>query len=188
MKVKGTGSGCLLEECVKDNYYASFHTHSYHCCKKINFISRLDVNFLDSTPNFDKGGPRGRVVKAADYIISLNHFIISPLWLVWVRSPQGLHVGQVKFYLRVCQGGYTRGTLVSRPTYWLARLNMSEIILKGTLNWIKKKKKIDKVSWAWNEGQGHQVMMPAWRVCQGQLLCKVSSSQLPLLQRNKLYF
>ena len=29
--------------------------------------------------------------------------------------------------------------------------------------------------------------MPACRVCQGQLLCKVSSSQLPLLQRNEVY-
>ena len=31
-------------------------------------------------------------------------------------------------------------------------------------------------------------MVPASRVCQGQLLCKVSSSQLTLLQRNELYF
>ena len=28
MKVKGTGSRCLLQECVKDNYYARFHPHS----------------------------------------------------------------------------------------------------------------------------------------------------------------
>ena len=47
MKVKGTGSRCLLEECVKDNYYARFHPHSYHCCKEMKFIPRLDVNFLD---------------------------------------------------------------------------------------------------------------------------------------------
>ena len=30
------------------------------------------------------------------------------------------------------------------PTFWLARLDMSEIILKGTLNWTKKKKKKKK--------------------------------------------
>ena len=42
MKVKGTGSRFLLEECVKDNYYARFHPHSYHCCKEIKFIPRLD--------------------------------------------------------------------------------------------------------------------------------------------------
>ena len=33
--------------------------------------------------------------------------------------------------------GYSR----FRPTFWLARLDMSEIILKGTLNWTKKKQK-----------------------------------------------
>ena len=54
MKVKGTGSRCLLEECVKDNYYARFHPHSYHCCKEMKFIPRLDVNFPDSTQNIDK--------------------------------------------------------------------------------------------------------------------------------------
>ena len=98
MKVKCTRSRCLLEGCVKDNYYARFHLHSYQCCREMNFISRLDVNFLDSTQN------------------------------------------------------------------------------------------IDKVTGAWNKGQGHRVKVPAWRVCQGQLLCKVSSSQLPLLQRNEVYF
>ena len=53
MKVKGTGSRCLLEECVKDNYYARFHPHSYHCCKEMKFNPRLDVNFLDSTQIVD---------------------------------------------------------------------------------------------------------------------------------------
>ena len=36
--------------------------------------------------------------------------------------------------------GYSR----FRPTFWLARLDMSEIILQGTLNWTKKKKKKKK--------------------------------------------
>ena len=53
MKVKGTGSRCLLEEGVKDNYYARFHPHSYHCCKEMKFIPRHDVNFLDSTQIVD---------------------------------------------------------------------------------------------------------------------------------------
>ena len=59
MKVKGTGSRCLLEECVKDNYYARFHPHSYRCCKEMKFILRLDVNFLDSTQIVD-GRTNGR--------------------------------------------------------------------------------------------------------------------------------
>ena len=54
MKVKCTRLRCLLEGCVKDNYYARFHLHSYHCCREMNFISRLDVNFPDSTQNIDK--------------------------------------------------------------------------------------------------------------------------------------
>ena len=54
MKVKGTGSRCLLQECVKDKYYARFPRRSYHCCREMNFISRLDVHFLDSTQNIDK--------------------------------------------------------------------------------------------------------------------------------------
>ena len=53
MKVKGTGSRCLLEECVNYNYYAWFHPHSYHCCKEMKFIPRLNVNFLDSTQIVD---------------------------------------------------------------------------------------------------------------------------------------
>ena len=63
MKVKGTRSRCLLQECVKDKYYARFHLHSYHCCREINFISRLDVNFLDSRQNIDKVSERELKVK-----------------------------------------------------------------------------------------------------------------------------
>ena len=35
----------MLEECVKGNYNVRFHTHSYHCCREMHFISRLDVKF-----------------------------------------------------------------------------------------------------------------------------------------------
>ena len=51
MKVKGTGSMCLLQECVKD------------CCREMNLISRLNVNFLDSTQNIDKSVERELRVK-----------------------------------------------------------------------------------------------------------------------------
>ena len=63
MKVKGTGSRCLLQECVKDKYYARFHFHSYHCCREMNFISRLDTNFLDSTKILTKSVERELKVK-----------------------------------------------------------------------------------------------------------------------------
>ena len=64
MKVKGTKSWCLLDGCVKDNYYARFHLHSYHCCREMKFISRLDVNFPDSTQNIDKALEREMKVKS----------------------------------------------------------------------------------------------------------------------------
>ena len=53
MRVMGTRSRRLLEECVKDNYYARFHPHSYHCLREMNFIPTLNISFLDSTQNFD---------------------------------------------------------------------------------------------------------------------------------------
>ena len=56
------------------------------------------------------------------------------------------------------------------------------------VNFLDSTQNIDKVSGALIEGQGHRVKVPASRVCQGQLLCKVSSSQLTLLQRNELNF
>ena len=43
--VKGTSSWCVLEECVKDNYYARFHTHRYYWCREMHFISRRDIQF-----------------------------------------------------------------------------------------------------------------------------------------------
>ena len=40
MKVKGTGSMCLLDECVKGDYYARFHPPSYHSYR----VKHLDMN------------------------------------------------------------------------------------------------------------------------------------------------
>ena len=45
MKVKGIWSWCMLEEYVKDNYYARFRIHNYHCCSEIRFSYRFDLNF-----------------------------------------------------------------------------------------------------------------------------------------------
>ena len=59
MKVKGTGSRCLLEECVKANYYARFHPHSYHCCKEMKFIPRLDANCGQTDGRTNGGGGGG---------------------------------------------------------------------------------------------------------------------------------
>ena len=42
---QGHVSWCVLEECVKGNYYARFHTHSYHCYRGMHFNSKLNINF-----------------------------------------------------------------------------------------------------------------------------------------------
>ena len=34
----------MLEKCVKDTYYAMFHTCSYHCCRETHFSTRVDVS------------------------------------------------------------------------------------------------------------------------------------------------
>ena len=67
------------------------------------FLCTLTPLTFACLPFYLNKSPRGRVVKVADFIIALDHSIISPLWLVWVRAPHGSQVRQVKFYLRVCQ-------------------------------------------------------------------------------------
>ena len=37
----------MLED-LKVNYYARFHTHSYHCCREMHNNSRLEVKFCQS--------------------------------------------------------------------------------------------------------------------------------------------
>ena len=83
MKIKGTGSRCLLEECVKDNYYARFHPHSYHCCKEMKFIPRLDVNFLDSTQIVD--GQTGRQTNGRK-VEPLYHTLLKAIYFPYVQS------------------------------------------------------------------------------------------------------
>ena len=43
--VKGTRSWCVVVKCIKDNNYARYHTPRYHCCREMNFISRLEIKF-----------------------------------------------------------------------------------------------------------------------------------------------
>ena len=45
------GHGAYLKS---GQHGARFHLYSYHCCREMNFISRLDVNFLDLRQNIDK--------------------------------------------------------------------------------------------------------------------------------------
>ena len=54
----------------------------------------------------------------------LNHLIISPLCLVWVRAPLWPHVGQAKFCLRVCQVFFL-GVLKLKPHLLIGPSHMS---------------------------------------------------------------
>ena len=56
-----------------------------------------------------------------------------------VGSSPGLATCETSQGLLVGVSGSFPGVLLFRPTYRLAHLGMSEIILKGTLNSIKKK-------------------------------------------------
>ena len=55
-----------------------------------------------------------------------------------VGSSPALAICEISQVLLAGLSGGFPGVLPFRPTYRLARLDMSEIILKGTLNWIKK--------------------------------------------------
>ena len=61
----------------------------------------------------NSGGPRGRVVKVADFS-ALNHSIISPLW---VRASLGARVtcGTSQVLLAGVSGGFSPGTPVFAP-------------------------------------------------------------------------
>ena len=64
---------------------------------------------------------------------TLNHSIISPLVTGDGSSPILATCETRQVLLAGVSGGFP-GVLLFRPTYRLARLDMSEIVLKGTLN------------------------------------------------------
>ena len=215
MKVKGTRWRCLLEECVKDNYYARFRLHSYHCCREMNFISRLDVNFPDLTQNIDNvtgawnegQGHRVKVpawrvcqgqllckVSSSQLPLLQRNEVYSQTWRNFLDSTQNIdkvggawNEGQVtrsRCLLEGCVKNNYYARFHLHSYHYCREMNF---ISRLDVNFPDSSQNIDKVTGAWNEGQGHRVKVPAWRVCQGQLLCKVSSSQLSLLQRNEVY-
>ena len=84
----------------KENWY----THVY---------PRFSVQKWGMRGIHSMGGPRGRVVKVADFS-ALNHSIISPLW---VRASLGARVtcGTSQVLLAGVSGGFSPGTPVFAP-------------------------------------------------------------------------
>ena len=76
--------------------------------------------------------------------IALDHSIISPLWLVWVRAPHGSQVRQVKFYLRVCQVVFP-GVLPFSPHLLIGSSRYEWNNLERDVKLNQKKKKIIKI-------------------------------------------
>ena len=122
MKVKGKRSWCVVVKCIKDNYFAKYHTPRYHCCIEMWFISRLDVKLWQSVERKMKvKGKRS--------------------WCVVVKCIKDNYFARFQTHSYQC----------CREMYLISGLDIN----------------FDKVSGAWNEGQGHRVKVPAWRVCQG---------------------
>ena len=79
-----------------------------------------------------EGGPRGRVGKLAEFQRSLSFDHLTAV--SGVGSSPALATFETNQVLLADESGGFPGVLPFRPTYRLARLDRSEIILKGTLN------------------------------------------------------
>ena len=79
-----------------------------------------------------EGGPRGRVGKVAEFKRSLSFDYLTTV--TGVGSSPALATCETSQVLLAGVSGGFPGVLPFRPTYRLARLDISEIFLKGTLN------------------------------------------------------
>ena len=77
-------------------------------------------------------GPLGRVGKVAEFQCSKSFY--HPTAVTGVGSSPALATCETSQVLLAGVSGGLHGVLPFRPTYRLTRLDMSEIILKGTLN------------------------------------------------------
>ena len=154
-------SWCVLEKCVKDNHYARIHTQRHCCCRE--------------------KWTKSRTISTQGFVLSYQccremYLMIETRRKFW-QSQWSMKCGEDRFMMcawRVCQGQLPMQAFIPTATTFAQKCTFF-------LDWTQH---FNKVSGAWNEGQGYRVKVPVWRVCQGQLLCKVSSSHLPLLQRN----
>ena len=70
----------MLEDCVKDNYYARFHIHSYRACREMHFHSRLDVKFQQSQWSMEcMSRGHGVCLKRVSRTITMHGFILTTI-------------------------------------------------------------------------------------------------------------
>ena len=96
---------------------------------------KLRDTFLDPGIHYCKyqhGGPRGRVGKVAEFQRSESFDHLTAV--TGVGSSPALATCETSQVLLAGVSGGFPGVLPFRPTYRLARLDMSEIVLEGTFN------------------------------------------------------
>ena len=89
----------------------------------------------------------------------LNHSVISPLCLVWVRVPLRPHMRQAKFCLRVCQvfflGVFPFAHLLIGPSHMSCNLERDVKLNSKTHTKKKKKKKKKNTSTSKHKNSAH---------------------------------
>ena len=144
----------------------------------MHFVSRLDAKFWQSPWSMkcrSRAPGQGTWLSSVPRTITLQGFltpsyqccremyIISRLDIDFDKVSGAWNVGQGN-QLMMCAWRLCQGQLLCKLSYPQAT-NVAE---KRTL-FLDSTQNFDKVSGAWNEGQGHRVKVPAWRLCQGQL-------------------
>ena len=125
---------CLPRTSSLSNH--QYKIEAYNTCMfifKANFVCQCYVTL----PNVGSGGMSrqdqgccigrkalNRIVAERLRALFLNHSIISPLCLVWVRAPLWPHVRQAKFCLRMCQVVFL-GVLPFSPYLMIGPSHMS---------------------------------------------------------------
>ena len=95
----------MLEDCVKDNYYARFHIHSYHACREMHFYSRLDVKFPSQWSRKCRSRGHGVCLKSVSRTITMQGFILTAITAAekctFILFRQSIGAGNVGQGLRV---------------------------------------------------------------------------------------
>ena len=96
------------------NQIVFMNLNTEFCCSaSVRLWKNSKIRITDPSGKNSAGGPRGRVVKVADFS-ALNHSIISPLW---VRASLGTRVtcGTSQVLLAGVSGVFSPGTPVFAP-------------------------------------------------------------------------
>ena len=94
---------CTLYHVHYTVYYLSRGKHFKSFSSHIMPVQAFSIFIFSCLPERNIGVRIDQLLYPKYDLFALNHSIISPLCLVWVRVPLWAHVRQAKFCLRVCQ-------------------------------------------------------------------------------------